>query len=142
MPVAAGIVGDVLVRAVLAARDMAAERRGAAALDGAHHLELREADMTCVGHTPCGAMVAEDVRDLQRGTGQDGGVLRRPVPGLPALATAATAVRAEIVERACDRRDHADSHPRVARRGAQLGMAGQRLDRGGDHLHHDPKGQA
>jgi len=34
MPVAAGIVGDVHVRAVLAARDMAAESRRAAALDG------------------------------------------------------------------------------------------------------------
>jgi hypothetical protein len=33
MPVAAGIVGDVDMRAVLAARDMAAEGRRAAALD-------------------------------------------------------------------------------------------------------------
>ena len=33
------------VRAVLAARDMAAERRRAAALDGRHHLQLVEADV-------------------------------------------------------------------------------------------------
>ena len=40
VPVAAGIVGDVLVRAVFTPRDMTAKRRRAAALDGAHHLEL------------------------------------------------------------------------------------------------------
>jgi len=34
MPVAAAIVGNDRVRAVLTARDMAAERRGTAALDG------------------------------------------------------------------------------------------------------------
>jgi hypothetical protein len=45
VPVAAAIVGDDRVRAVLAARDVAAERRGAAALDCAHHLHLVEADV-------------------------------------------------------------------------------------------------
>jgi len=50
---------------VLATPDMAAKRRRAAALDGAHHLELTEADVTAVGMTPCGTVVAEDVRDLQ-----------------------------------------------------------------------------
>jgi hypothetical protein len=66
MPVAAGIVGNERVAAglVLAARDMAAERRRAAALDGAHHLQLVEADVTAVGFTPSGTVVAEDVRDL------------------------------------------------------------------------------
>src|SRR6516165_7949461 len=67
MAVAAGVVGDGRVRAgvVLAARDMAAERRRAAALDRAHHLQLVEADVSAVGFTPSGTVVAEDIRDLQ-----------------------------------------------------------------------------
>src|SRR5690349_6459726 len=62
MPVAAGVVGDGRVRAgvVLAARDMAAERRRAAALDCAHHLQLVETDVSAVGFTPSGTVVAED----------------------------------------------------------------------------------
>ena len=68
MPVAAGVVGDAGVRAVLAARDMAAERRRAAALDRRHHLQLAEAHMAGIGPAPCRAVAAEDVRDLQRWT--------------------------------------------------------------------------
>jgi hypothetical protein len=68
MAIAAAIKGDdaMAACAVLAARDMASQRRGSAALDGAHHLQLREADMAGIGTTPCGPMIAEDVRDLQR----------------------------------------------------------------------------
>jgi hypothetical protein len=44
---------------------VAAESRRAAALDGAHHLQLAEADVTAVGLTPRGAVVAEDIRNLQ-----------------------------------------------------------------------------
>jgi hypothetical protein len=75
VPVAAGVVGDRRVLAVLAACDVAAERHRSAALDRAHHLELAEADVTGVGGTPCGPVVAEDVRDIQGGTGRgrDGG---------------------------------------------------------------------
>jgi hypothetical protein len=51
--------------AVLTARDMAAERRGAAALDCRHHLQLLEAEMAGLGVTPCCAMAAEDIRNLQ-----------------------------------------------------------------------------
>ena len=54
------------MRAAFAARDMAAERRGAAALDGRHHLQLAEADMAGIGTAPGGAVLAEDVRDFQR----------------------------------------------------------------------------
>jgi hypothetical protein len=50
---------------VVAARNEAAERRRAAALDGAHDLQLLEADMAAVGLTPSGTVVAEDIRDLQ-----------------------------------------------------------------------------
>ena len=60
--------------AVLAACDMAAEGCRAAALDGAHHLELVEADVAAVGVTPRGPVVAEDVRDLQSWTGHGGAV--------------------------------------------------------------------
>src|SRR4249919_751199 len=48
-----------------------AERRRAAALDRRHHLELAEADMAGIGPTPCRAVAAEDVRDLQRWTRHD-----------------------------------------------------------------------
>jgi pimeloyl-ACP methyl ester carboxylesterase len=65
MAVAAGIVGDAGMVAFLAARDMAAERRRAAALDRRHHLQLVEADMAGMGLTPCRTMVAEDIRNLQ-----------------------------------------------------------------------------
>jgi hypothetical protein len=41
---------------------MTAEGRRPAALDGAHHLQLVEADMACIGGAPCGAVVAEDIR--------------------------------------------------------------------------------
>src|SRR6266853_6283761 len=69
MAIAAGIVGDERVRAVLATRDMAAERRRAAALDGGHHLQLAEADVTGIGSAPRRTVAAENIRNLKRGTG-------------------------------------------------------------------------
>jgi hypothetical protein len=79
VPVAAAIVGDDGVSAllVLAAPDMAAERRGAAALDRARHLHLAEADVPGVGLPPRGPVVAEDIRDLQLWTGHGRGLLCR-----------------------------------------------------------------
>src|SRR5207247_5570806 len=71
MPIAAAVVGDRGVGAVFAAGDVPAEGCRAAVLDGAHHLELTEADVTAVGMTPCGTMVAEDVRDLHSWTGHE-----------------------------------------------------------------------
>jgi hypothetical protein len=59
---------------VLAARDMTAERRCPAARDRAHHLQLVKTDMPGIGQTPCGPVVAEDIRNLQRGTGHVGGL--------------------------------------------------------------------
>ena len=55
--------------ALLAARDMAAERRRAAALDRRHHLQLAEAQMTGLGATPGRPVGAEDIRDLQSRAG-------------------------------------------------------------------------
>src|SRR5204862_291701 len=54
---------------VLAAHDVPAEGRRAAALDRAHHLELAEAQVTAIGLTPSGPVVAEDIRDLQAHVG-------------------------------------------------------------------------
>ena len=65
----AAVVGDRGVGAVLAARDVSAQRRRAAALDGAHHFELEQAHVTAVGMTPRGPVAVEDVRDLQSWTG-------------------------------------------------------------------------
>ena len=70
MPVAATVVGDDRVTAgvVLTARNVTAERRGAAALDGTHDFQLAEAHVAAVGITPSGTVIAEDVRDLQSWT--------------------------------------------------------------------------
>jgi hypothetical protein len=78
MPVAAAVVGNDRMRAVLAAGHMAAERRRAAALDGTHHLHLFEADVPSVGSAPRRPMVAKYIRDLQARTGHGRGLLARP----------------------------------------------------------------
>ena len=77
--VAAGVVGDARVRAVLAALDMTAERRGAADLDRRHDAQLAEAHMAGVGGTPGLAVAAEDIRHLQLRTGHG----RRVRPAVP-----------------------------------------------------------
>jgi len=67
MSIAARVEGDQRVAAacVLAARDMPAERRRAAALDRRHHLQLVEAHVPRVGFAPSGTVAAEDLRHLQ-----------------------------------------------------------------------------
>ena len=108
----AGVVGDLgmAARRVLAARDMAAERRRATALDRTHHFQLLKAHMPLVGLTPRRAVIAEDVRDLQswsshgrRRYGAGGSTLsrfarrrrgaRRPSRGLSILAIIPIATR-------------------------------------------------
>ena len=69
MPVAARVVGDVLVAALGAGRNMAAERGGPAGLDRRHHLQLRQVQMPCVFTAIGRPMGAEDIRDLQFGAG-------------------------------------------------------------------------
>src|SRR3977135_3849361 len=100
---------------------MPAEGGGAAALDGAHHLELTEAQVTAVGVTPCGTMVAEDVRDLQRWTSHAGRLRWR-------LSLPLRHQRREPVERAHDLTDDVGGDMSVARRGVELGVAEQDLD--------------
>src|SRR5215469_464629 len=67
MPVAAGVVRDLGMAAcrVLAARDVAAERRRATALDRIHHLQLLKAQMPAIGLPPSRAVIAENIGDLQ-----------------------------------------------------------------------------
>jgi hypothetical protein len=64
--IAARVVGDLRVRAVLAARNMPAESRRAAALDRRHDLQLAEAHTAGIGSAPCQSVAVEDIRDLQR----------------------------------------------------------------------------
>ena len=99
VPVAAGVVGDAAVAAVLARLDMAAEGCGAAALDRGHHLHLAEAQMTGMGRAPGGAMAMEDVGDLQRRAAHRRRI-RRPVsprPGVSSLIRSSGLVTARIV---------------------------------------------
>ena len=63
--IAAGVVGDALVRAVLAALDVAAERGCATGLDRRHDLQLGEAHVTGVGLSPRRPVGAKDVGDLE-----------------------------------------------------------------------------
>jgi len=65
MAIAARVVGDAAVAAILAALDMAAERGRAALLDRRHDLELTQAHMPGIGAAPVGPMAMKDVRDLQ-----------------------------------------------------------------------------
>src|ERR1700675_2833278 len=136
MPVAAAVVADdgVPARSVLAARNMAAERRCSAAFDRRHHLHLAEADVPRVGATPRGAVVAEDVRTLQSWTLHDPRPLRRRLT----LATSSGPLTwvlgrrlgklPQLVERAHDAGDHAGRNTRVARRRLQLVVSEKRLD--------------
>jgi len=79
MAVAAGVVRDPQVRAVLATLDMAAESCGAAALDGRHGLQLVEAHVSGVGGAPGRTVAAEDIRQLDRWTRQGRAAIRRAV---------------------------------------------------------------
>ncbi len=49
MAVAARVIGDSCVHAVLAALHMTAERRGTTGFDRRHHLQLGETDVASVG---------------------------------------------------------------------------------------------
>ena len=104
VPVAAGVVGDAPLAAVLAGLDVTAERRGAAVLDRRHDLELGEAQVPCMGGPVGGAGSAEDVGDLDRGA--HGSAVGRDLSRLE---------QAELVERA---------RHRAHRPGRDLGVEG------------------
>ena len=78
MPVAAGIVGDPGVAAIVAGRDVATERGGAAVLDRGHDLELAEAEVAGVACPVGGAVGVKDVGEperarMHRATSEEGG---------------------------------------------------------------------
>ena len=104
VPVAAGVVGDARVRAVLAALDMTAERRGATDLDRRHDAPLAEAQMALVGGTPGGTVAAEDIRHLQH-SGET----------WPARQAGGVSLDVQQLERALDLPDHVERHAGVAR---------------------------
>jgi hypothetical protein len=66
VPVATGIIGDAQVCAGFAAFDMTAQGCRSATLDRRHDLQLAEAHMAGVRHTPSRPVVAKDVRHLDR----------------------------------------------------------------------------
>jgi hypothetical protein len=65
MAVAAGIVGDARMSAVLASFDVTTERRRATNLDRRHDATLSEAYMASIGRAPRVAVATEDVRHFQ-----------------------------------------------------------------------------
>ena len=67
VPVAAAVVGDAPVAAVLAGLDMTAQGRRAAMLDRRHDLELMQAQVPGMGGPIGGAGGTEDIGDLERG---------------------------------------------------------------------------
>ena len=114
------------MRAVLAALNVAAERRRAAALDCRHHLELVEADVTDIGSTPRRPVIAEDIRDLQLRTKHYRGRLgRQPVRLAP---PARLARLRQPIERALDGGNHTGCDPHVARCRVQFFVTQERLD--------------
>src|SRR5277367_6676367 len=64
VPVAAAVIGDPLMAAVLAGLDMTAQSRRAAMLDRRHDLELMKAQVSGMGGPISGAGSTENVGDL------------------------------------------------------------------------------
>ena len=111
----AGVVGDAGVRAVLAALDVPAERRRAAALDPRHDLQLAQAYVAGIGSAPCRSVVAEDIRDLQRRTH-----VRWALCG---WCVSLGAQRREAIQWAHDLADRVGGDAGVERRGIELGVS-------------------
>jgi hypothetical protein len=112
MPVAAGIVGDASLAAILAALDMSAERRRPAGLDRGHDLALIEGEPVALRGAKTVAVATEDVRHLQlRAHG--------------ALLFGRHHHEREPVERARGVGDQMSGDLRVACRRRQLGMPEQ-----------------
>jgi hypothetical protein len=93
---------------------MAAKRRRAAALDCRHHLQLIEADLAGMSFTPCRAMAAEDIRNLQSRARHKcrASVGRLDLPAL----------ECDMLQRAHDLADRLGGDARIERRGVELGM--------------------
>ncbi len=112
--------------AVIAACHMATERRCAAALDSTHHLELTEADMTGIGSSPSGPVVAENIRDLQLWTGHRCGGLRRLE--FPLLRFDMAFWLGQTIKWAFDLGNHAGGDLCIARGHIQFAVSEHRLN--------------
>ena len=117
VPVAATVVGDPQMPAVLAGIDVAAECRGAAVLDRRHDLELGKAQVTGLSGAIAGPFSSEDIGDLERGA-QAGSVA-----GLLALHQ-----RRQMLERTGHRADRLGRDARVERGRIELAVPQQDLD--------------
>jgi hypothetical protein len=65
MPIAAGVVSDLRMRAGRALQHMTTEGCAATAFDRRHDLELAETEVTGLRVTPRWPVGAENIRDLQ-----------------------------------------------------------------------------
>ena len=98
MPVAAGIIRDADLAAAVALLDVTAQGCRAAGFDGAHDAALAVAQMASMGNAVSAAVMAEDIRHLQRAAhgAQPGGItsICKPSSGLgvPAIRLVATRV--------------------------------------------------
>jgi len=75
VPIAAGVVADLLMVAGIAAQCVSPQCRRTALFDGRHSLELTEAQVSGLLLAPCRTVGAEDVGDLQ-GRPPHGGATR------------------------------------------------------------------
>jgi hypothetical protein len=116
MAIAARVVGDAAVAAILAALDMPAERGRAALLDRRHDLELTQAHMPGIGAAPVGPMAIKDIGDLQPRAAH--GRRRLRLGSRPPVDQ-----RRKPVERAGDGPDRGIGDAGVKRRGVELGVA-------------------
>jgi hypothetical protein len=85
------------VGALLTAFDMATQRRGSAALDRRHDLELAEAHMAGMGRMPSRSVMAEGVCHLDRQPWQRRRVGRASLRKSSGLVTSASALMATRV---------------------------------------------
>ena len=115
VPVAAGIVGDAGLAAILTAFDMAAERRRPAGLDRRHDSALSEGHAGELIGAIGGAVATEDVRHLERGTHVERSARRHHS-------------QAEAIERAGRVCDQCCRDLSIAGGRRQPGMAEQHLD--------------
>jgi len=66
MSITARVIGDVLMFTVFALGHITAEHRCPATFNCRHYLESIKADVSRIGFAKRSAMVAEDIRNLQR----------------------------------------------------------------------------
>src|SRR5215469_12182376 len=119
MAIAARVVRDAAVAAILAALDMPAKRGRAALLDRRHDLELPQAHMPGIGPAPIGPMTIKDVCDLQHRASHCRRLGLGSRPPLDQLC--------EPIERAGYGSDRGIGDAGVKRRGVELGVTEKRL---------------